>query len=105
MVNGLSLESAGPEKGTTRWKGAGESMGTTLSREDVRLDQRPHALLEEEGIAAGAGDEDRLERLDGGVGSQQSQEQLAGALGREGVQPELGVVSLASPPMLVLGPG
>ena len=85
-------------------RGLGESMGPALSREGVRLDQRPHALLEEEGIAAGPGDEDGLERLDGSVGAQQGQEQLVGALGREGIQTELGVVGLAPPAMLVLRP-
>ena len=70
----------------------------------LRLDQGPHALLEEERIAAGAGDEHGLERLDGGVGAQQGQEQLVGALGRQGVEAELGVVGLAAPGVLVLRP-
>ena len=87
-----------------RVEGPGESIGPALPREGVRLDQRPHALLEEERIAAGPGDEDWLERLDGGVGAQQGQEQLAGALGRQRVQTELGVVGLAPPAMLVLRP-
>ena len=88
-----------------RVEAPGEAMGPARPREDVRLDQRPHALLKEERIATGASDEDWFERLNRGVGSQQGQEQLAGALGRQRVQTELGVVRLAPPAMLVLAAG
>jgi hypothetical protein len=79
-------------------------MVPALPREGLRLDQRPHALLEEERIAAGPGDKEGLERLERCVGAEQCQEQLARALGREGVETELGVVGLAPPAVAILRP-
>ena len=85
-------------------EGPYQSIGAALPARAPRLDERPHALLEEERVAAGPRDEERLQRLDAGVGPSKRQEQLAGALGRQGVQAELGVVALAAPAMLVLRP-
>ena len=60
-----------------------------------RLDQRPHALLEEERIALGPLDEQPLERLEAGVVAEQRLQQLLGALGRQRIDAELAVVGLA----------
>src|SRR5215813_14569552 len=82
----------------------GEAIAATLSHQDARLYERPHAFLEEERIPAGSGDEDELERLDRSIWSEQRYEQLVGAGRRQGVQPQLSVIGLVRPPMLVFGP-
>ena len=75
-----------------------------LADERLGLDQRPNALLQEEGIALGPLDQDRREGLDRPVLAKEAVEQLDGALGRQRIEPELGVVGLAAPAVLVLGP-
>ena len=87
-----------------RVEGSGKSIRAALPCEGLCLEQRPHALFQEERISAGPGDENRLERLEADVRSQQGQKQLAGALGCESVQTKLSVVRLAPPSMLVLRP-
>ena len=74
-----------------------------LAGDHAGLDERPHALLEKERIALGPVEEQALERLQRTARPQQCVEQRRRALGREGIDPELGVVGLAAPAVLVLG--
>ena len=69
---------------------------------DPGLHQRPHALLQEEGIALGALDQELLERRQAGVVPQQGLEEFVGARRRQRVEPQLRVVGLAAPAVLVL---
>ena len=75
-----------------------------LPDEHLGLHEGPHALLQEEGVALGPLDQHPLERLEGPVLAQQGGEQGLGALGRQRVDPQLEVVGLAAPGVLVLGP-
>jgi hypothetical protein len=78
-------------------------IGPPVPDEHLRLHQGPHALLEEEGAALGPLDQRAPEGLERRVLAQQGGEQLSGALGRQRIDPELGVVGLAPPGVLVLG--
>ena len=80
-----------------------QPVGAALAGQDLRLDQRPDALLEEEGVPLGPLDQQSLERLEGRIGPEQDVQQLLGALRWQGIDPELAVVALAAPGVLVLG--
>ena len=67
------------------------------------LDQRPHALLQEERIPVGALDEDLFERLKRGIMAEPHIQQLPGDLRREWVNPQLRVITLPRPPVLMFG--
>jgi hypothetical protein len=67
------------------------------------LDERPDALLEEQRVALGAFDQEPLQRAEAGVGAKKRIEQLIGAFGRQGIDPDLLVVRLAAPGVLVFG--
>ena len=83
--------------------GPGEPVGAALAGQGRRLHQGPHALLEEEGIRLRPLDQELLERAERRVRAEERIEQLVGALGRQGIDPELAVVGLAAPGVLVLG--
>ena len=83
-------------------KCGGQAIGTPLADQGLGFDQRPHALFQEEGVPLCLVDQAVLEQRERGVGPQEAPEQFLGALGRQGVQAELGVVGLASPPVPVL---
>ena len=73
----------------------------TLSRQRLRLHQRPDRLLQEERVPAP--DQELLQRREPGIVAEERIQQLSGALGRERVQPHLAVGRLAAPGVLVLG--
>src|SRR2546422_787186 len=75
----------------------------TIADEHARLDRRSHAFLEEERVAAGAFDQNRLDRCRGVLTSHQAIEEDVGILRRERVEPELRVVALVAPGVLVFG--
>ena len=79
-----------------------QPVAAALAHQRLRLHQRPHALLQEERVPAL--DQELLERLERRVVAEERLQQLAGALGRERIEPELAVVGLAAPAVLVLGP-
>ena len=85
-----------------RRQGLGQAIGPRLADQHPGLHQGPHALLQEEGIALGALDQELLERRQAGIVPQQGLQQCLGARGRQRVEPELGVVGLAAPAVLVL---
>src|SRR5439155_14535075 len=66
------------------------------------ISRRANSLLDEEGSPAY--DQQSFEGLQRRVIAQESSEELARALGRERVEPQLTVVGLVPPAMLVLGP-
>src|SRR6266852_7398005 len=78
-------------------------MGSAFADQGLGLHQGPHALLQEEGVALGLLDEKLLERLEPAVGTQEGLEEVLSALGAQRVKPELRVVGLAPPAVLVLG--
>ena len=79
-----------------------QTIRAALPGQRPRLHQRADALLDEEGIPAS--DQQSLEGLQRRVIAQESCQELARALGRERVEPQLTVVGLVPPAMLVLGP-
>ena len=81
----------------------GEPVGAALAGQGSRLHQRPHTLLEEEGIGFRPLDQKLLERAERRVRAEERIEQRVGALGRQGIDPELAVVGLAAPGVPVLG--
>src|SRR5262249_44761420 len=78
-------------------------VGPSLPRQDLRLDQRPDALLEEEGIAFGPLDQQSLERLQLNGGPEQGLEQGLGALRWQGIDAELWLKRLSPPAVPVIG--
>ena len=82
--------------------GLRQAIGPGLPDQHPRLHQGAHALLQEEGIALGARDQERRERRQAGVVPQQGLEELVSARRGQRVEPELGVVGLAAPAVLVL---
>src|SRR5580765_1572842 len=82
---------------------AREAKAAAIARERLGLDERPHALLEEERIALGAPDEELLERSEPRIVAEKRMKQLLRARRGERVHPELGVVGPAAPAMVVLG--
>ena len=82
--------------------GPREPVVTTIADEHARLDRRPHALLQEERVAAGAVDQHRLDRCRGDLTPQQAIEERVGILRRERVESELREIALAAPDVLVL---
>src|SRR5207249_1398889 len=74
---------------------------SALARQGLRLHQRPDRLFQEERVPAL--DEELLERSEPGVVAEEGVQQFPGTLGRERVQPQLAVIRLAAPGMLVLG--
>ena len=80
-----------------------QAIGAPLADQHLRLHQGADALLQEEGVALGALDQALLERLQAGIVPQQGLQQCLGARRGQRVEPELGVVGLAAPAVLVLG--
>jgi hypothetical protein len=78
-----------------------QSIRAPLPDQRVRLHQCADALLEEEGIALGALDQERLQSREV-VGAKQRLQELVGARGRQRIDPNLRVVCLAAPAVLVL---
>jgi len=74
-----------------------------LSYQHPRLHQRPYALLQKEGIALRAGDEELFEGHQAGVVPEQGMQQLVGTHWRQRVQAQLCVIGLAAPAVPVLG--
>ena len=81
-----------------------QPIGPWGARQDPRLDQGAHALFQKEGIAFRARNQQWCERCQTGVVPQQRREERLGAGGRQRVEPELRVVRLAAPAVLVLRP-
>ena len=70
---------------------SGQAMRAVLAGEHAVLDQRPHALLEEERVTLGALNKQPLERLQGRMVAQETRQERASALGRQRIQAELAV--------------
>ena len=83
-------------------RGLRQAIGPRLADQHAGLHQGAHALLQEEGIALGALDQQLLERRQAGVVPQQRLEECVGARRRQRVEPQLRVVGLAAPAVLVL---
>ncbi len=79
-----------------------QAVAPAVARQHSRLDQRPDTFLQKERRPLGPLDEEALQRLDGGVVAEQGVQQLARAGRGQGVDPELPVVGLRSPGVLVL---
>ena len=79
-----------------------QAIGPRLAHQHPGLHQGAHALLQKEGIALGARDQELLERHQAGVVPQQGLQELVGTGGRQRVEPQLRVVGLAAPAVLVL---
>jgi hypothetical protein len=79
-------------------------IGPPLSDEHLGFHEGLHALFQEEGVPLGPLDQHPRERLEGPVLAQQGVEQRFGALWWQRVDPQLEVVGLAAPGVLVLGP-
>ena len=80
-----------------------QAIGARVRRPAPASPRASHALLQEEGIAFGACDQERLERCQTGVVPQERLQQLVRARRRQRVEPELGVEGLAAPAVLILG--
>ena len=85
------------------WECLGQTIRSPFSDQHLRFHQGAHALLQEEGIALRACDQKLGERCQARVVPEQALEQFVSASRRQRVEPELRVVGLAAPAMLVLG--
>ena len=85
-------------------RGAGQTIRPRLAHQHPGLHQGAHALFQEEGVALGARDQQRLERCQAGVVAQQRLQELVGTRRGQRVEPQLRVVGLAAPAVLILGP-
>ena len=74
------------------------------SAQDPRLDQRPHPLLQEEGIALGPLDQQAREGGQARVIAEQSVQELVGTGRRQRIEAQLRVVALLAPTVLILAP-
>ena len=81
---------------------ARQPVGAPVPHQIPRLRQRPYRLLEEERVASL--EQHLLQEVQPLVGAEERPEQFSCALDWQGVQPELRVVGLATPPVLILGP-
>jgi hypothetical protein len=79
-----------------------ESVGAALADERSRLDQGLDALFEEERVAFRPFDQESLEQIELVVVAEQRVQELGGGGGQERVDPELALVALARPRVLVL---
>ena len=85
-------------------QGLRQTIGPRLADQDPRLHQGAHALFQEERIALGAGDEQCREGHQTRVVSEQRLQERVRAYRGQGIEAQLGVVGLAAPAVLVLGP-
>src|SRR5437899_954767 len=76
-------------------------IASALSRQRLRLHQRANRLLQEERVPAL--DQKLLEGWEAGIVAEERVQQFSGTLGRKRVQPQLAVVRLPTPAVLVLG--
>jgi hypothetical protein len=76
-------------------------MGTGLPDQHLGLHQGTNALLQKEGIALNPCDQELLEGFEAGVVAKQCLQEFLGARRRQWVEPELRVVGLTSPAVLV----
>jgi hypothetical protein len=110
LVPGRQPVDAGRQHGLHRGRdldgrqGPHEAIGAALAGEGPGLDERPHALLQEERVALRPRDQPALERIEAGVGPEQGVEELLRVIVRQGVQPELRVVRATAPGVLILRP-
>ena len=81
-----------------------EAIGSALAREGSGLDQRPHALLQEERVSLRAPDEEPADLRHPRAATEEALQQLAGGPRRQRVEPDLLVVGFASPSVPVLRP-
>ncbi len=80
-----------------------QAIGPRLAHQHPGLHQGAHALFQKEGIALGARNQELLERRQAGVVPEQGLQEFVGAGRRQRVEPQLGVVGLAAPAVLILG--
>jgi hypothetical protein len=85
-------------------EGLCQPIGPWSACESPRLDQGPYALFQKEGIAFRASNQEGLERPQAGIIAEQGVQELVGTGGRQRVQPQLRVVRLAAPAVLILRP-
>jgi hypothetical protein len=78
-------------------------VGPSLPDEHLGLHEGLHGLFQEEGVALGPRDQHPLERSNGSVLAQQGIQQRVGAGGLQRVDPQLEVVGLPAPGVLVFG--
>jgi hypothetical protein len=85
-------------------EGHDQTISPAFAHQYPRLDQRLHAFLQKEGIAFGARDQQGREGREAGVVAEQGLQQFVGARRRQRVEPQLRVIGLAAPAVLILRP-
>ena len=81
-----------------------QAVGPRLAHQHPGLHQGAHALLQKEGVALGARNQELLEGCQAGIIAQQGLQELVSAGRGQRVEPQLRVVRLAAPAVLVLRP-
>ena len=83
-------------------QGFGEAVRPALTVQRLCLHECTDTLFKEEGVSFGPLEEQLLHHLQLGGLPQEFFEQLLGSLGQQGVKPQLSIVGLTPPPVLVL---
>ena len=84
-------------------EGVRQAIGARLAHQSPGLYERPHALLQEEGITLGALDQEWIEGCQARVVSQEGLQEDVGTRWGQGVQPQLRVVGLTPPAVPIVG--
>jgi hypothetical protein len=79
-----------------------QAIGAWRANQHARLDQGPHALLQEERIPLRALDQEPFQRYQTGIISQEDLEKFIGTCRRERVEPQLRVIGLVAPAVPIL---
>src|SRR5262245_39850672 len=82
--------------------GLGQAISVWCADQHASLDQGAYAFFQKEGIALGTLDQPPLEGHQAGVGAKQGLEKCVSTGGQQRVKPQLYVVGLAAPAVLVL---
>ena len=84
-------------------EGLRQAIGPWFTNKPLRLDQRPDALFQEEGIALGAPNEESLQRPQARVVTEEGLQEFVSTARRQWIESHLRVVSFAAPAVLVFG--
>src|SRR5262249_19940640 len=107
LLGRQSVDTGGQDSLYCGWRldgrqGLGQAIGTPLTDQDSSLHQGAYALFQEEGVALSTRNQELGERRQAGVVPEQGLQELVGTHSWQRVQPQLRVVRLRSPAVLVL---
>ena len=92
--------------GTCRpFQGPGQAIRPRFAYQHPGLHQGAHTFFQEEGVTLGACNQELFEGRQARIVAEQGLQELVGTGGWQGIEPQLGVVGLTAPAVLVLRAG